>query len=62
MKKRALDKAYEEIDAKYKDMSEEDMKKEMETLNKEITGKEKALENLDGEAREKNEKRFRKEE
>ena len=53
MKKRALDKAYEEIDAKYKDMSEEDMKKEMETLNKEITGKEKALENLDGEAREK---------
>lgn len=27
MKKRALDKAYEEIDAKYKDMSEEDMKK-----------------------------------
>lgn len=46
MKKRALDKAYEEIDAKYKDMSEEDMKKE-------ITGKEKALENLDGEAREK---------
>lgn len=62
MKKRALDKVYEEIDAKYKDMSEEDMKKEMETLNKEITGKEKALENLDGEAREKNEKRFRKEE
>ena len=53
MKKRALDKAYEEIDAKYKDMSEEDMKKEMETLKKEITGKEKALENLDGEAREK---------
>lgn len=53
MKKRALDKVYEEIDAKYKDMSEEDMKKEMETLNKEITGKEKALENLDGEAREK---------
>lgn len=46
MKKRALDKAYEEIDAKYKDMSEEDMKKE-------ITGKEKALKNLDGEAREK---------
>lgn len=29
MKKRALDKAYEEIDAKYKDMSEEDMKKEI---------------------------------
>lgn len=53
MKKRALDKAYEEFDAKYKDMSEEDMKKEMETLKKEITGKEKALENLDGEAREK---------
>lgn len=53
MKKRALDKAYEEIDAKYKDMSEEDMKKEMETWKKEITGKEKALENLDGEAREK---------
>lgn len=53
MKKRALDKAYEEIDAKYKDMSEEDMKKEMETLKKEITGKEKALKNLDGEAREK---------
>lgn len=53
MKKRALDKEYEEIDAKYKDMSEEDMKKEMETLKKEITGKEKALENLDGEAREK---------
>lgn len=53
MKKRALDKAYEEIDAKCKDMSEEDMKKEMETLKKEITGKEKALENLDGEAREK---------
>lgn len=53
MKKRALDKVYEEIDAKYKDMSEEDMKKEMETLNKEITGKKKALENLDGEAREK---------
>lgn len=53
MKKRALDKAYEEIDAKQKDMSEEDMKKEMETLKKEITGKEKALENLDGEAREK---------
>ena len=53
MKKRALDKAYEEIDAKYKDISEEYMKKEMETLKKEITGKEKALENLDGEAREK---------
>lgn len=52
MKKRALDKAYEEIDAKYI-LSEEDMKKEMETLKKEITGKEKALENLDGEAREK---------
>lgn len=56
MKKRALDKAYEEIDAKYKNMSEEDMKKEMETLTKEISGKEKALENLDGEAREKMEK------
>ena len=32
----------------------------METLKKEITGKEKALENLDGEAREKMKKRFRK--
>lgn len=53
MKKRALDKAYEEIDAKYKDMSEEDMKKEMENLTKEISGKERALANLEGEAREK---------
>ena len=39
MKKRALDKAYEEIDAKYKDMSEEDMKKEMETLKKRLPEK-----------------------
>ena len=46
MKKRALDKAYEEIDAKYKDMSEEDMKKEMETLKKEITGKDNFLNKL----------------
>ncbi len=41
MKKRALDKAYEEIDAKYKDMSEEDMKKEMETLKKRLPEKKK---------------------
>lgn len=43
MKKRALDKAYEEIDAKYKDMSEEDMKKEMETLKKRDYRKRKSL-------------------
>ena len=41
MKKRALDKAYEEIDAKYKDMYEEDMKKEMETLKKRLPEKKK---------------------
>lgn len=60
MKKRALDKAYEEIDAKYKNMSEENMKKEMETLTKEISGKEKALENLKGEAKEKMEEDLKK--
>ena len=60
MKKRALDKAYEEIDAKYKDMSEEDMKKEMENLTKEISGKERALANLEGEAREKMESDLKK--
>lgn len=41
MKKRALDKAYEEIDAKYKDMSEEDMKKDLEKKNN-------RLKNLEG--------------
>lgn len=39
MKKRALDKSYEEINAKYKNMSEEDIKKEIDNLEKELTGK-----------------------
>lgn len=39
MKKRALDRAYEEIDAKYKNMKEEDIKKEIDNLEKEMVGK-----------------------
>ena len=56
MKKRVLDKVYDEFETQYKDMPEEVMKKEIEILTKEIAGKEASLAKLDGEAKEKMEK------
>lgn len=55
-KERKLDKVYEEFEAKYKNMSEEDMKKTIETLEKEINGKTESLERADGEQKENLEK------
>lgn len=52
MKKRALDKAYEEFEAKYNNMPEEEIKNEIENLEKEIAGRENSSQKLTGEEKE----------
>lgn len=52
-KERILDRVYKEFEAKYKDMPEEEMQKEIEAREKEIKGKEASLEKLEGEPKEK---------
>lgn len=52
MKKRALDKAYEEFEAKYNNMPEEEIKNEIENLEKEIAGRANSSQKLTGEEKE----------
>lgn len=67
MKKRALDKVYEEIDTKFKDMPDDKMQEsidaeveklqeEMENIQKQIDGMEASEKGLDDETRERLEK------